>query len=122
MTLAQGRDDLKPRIWVCDPRFIMCNDEHLYMFRDKGMDRDHRRLEGHEFFRCRECGPETFFFAVFSTSPDPHTVCYAISEESWKEWMNRDDVFSTREMLYLLRDPDGKSLNPNYVPPQTPRK
>lgn len=105
-------------VWTCDPRAVFCVNEHLYTFREAGMDRDHRRLSGHEFFRCRECDKPTYFFAVFSTSPDPHVTCYLISEDCWKEWMNSDESCSTQEMLYRIRDPFGRSYNPTFRPPR----
>lgn len=103
-------------MWVCDPRFLLCPEEHLYTFHDKGMHRDMRRMEGHDFFRCEICKPASHFFVVFSKSPDPTAYCYLISEDCWREWMERDDEYSTTEMLHLIRDPLGRSYNPNFRP------
>lgn len=106
--------------WVCDPRFITCPRDHLYSFKkQEGFSRDHRRLSGYEFFQCRQCAPATFWFAVFTTQPTPAAFCYEISESCWKEWMddNAQLVLSTTEMLYLIRDPQGRSYNPTFRPP-----
>jgi hypothetical protein len=113
---AATRGEVPP--WTCDPRFILCPDEHLYMFRKTGMVRDMRRMAGHDFFRCEDCKPASHFFVVFSTSPDPHATCYLISEACWRQWINDPNVEtrSTQEMLYLIRDPKGRNYNPNYRP------
>lgn len=103
-------------IWMCDPRFLFCPDDHLYAFHQTGMHRDARRIEGHDFFRCDICKPASHFFVIFRKLPDPTATCYLISEACWKEWMASDEQFSSLEMLYLIRDPAGRSYNPSFRP------
>lgn len=104
-------------IWSCHPRFLLCPDDHLYLLRGD-MQRDHRLLNGHDFFRCNTCKPASHFFVVFSTQPDLNASCFLISEACYKEWINAPDqaLLPTREMLSLIRDPLDRSYNPNYIP------
>ncbi len=105
-------------IWNCDPRHLLCPADHLYQFRAHGMLRDQRRITGHDFFRCEQCKPPSHFFVIFSTTPDPHATAYLISEACWKTFVNEPEplALSTLETLYLLRDPLGRSYNPNWRP------
>jgi hypothetical protein len=109
--------------WTCYSNFITCRpdaggNEHLLKYGRSGFHADMRGLSGHAFFECKQCQPATFFFAVFHTAPDPYVVCYAIGEESFRLW-DRDQSATTKttpEMLHLLRDPEGRSINPNWRP------
>jgi hypothetical protein len=107
-------------VWNRDPRFLTCPADHLYRFRDVGMQRDHRRLSGHDFFRCTECKPPSYFFVVFSTTPDPIATCYLINEETWKAFVNDPSPrpLSTLEVLFLIKDPLGRSYHPSYQAPR----
>lgn len=111
------------RPWVCYSNFLTCSpdgEEHLLRYKSAGFVGDVRGLEGHAFFSCTECRPATYFFAVFSKSPDPHATCYPISEIAFKQW-SLDPTATTKttpEMLWLLRDPAGRSLNPNWKGPR----
>lgn len=112
--------------WVRNPNFLTCQHGHLLKFNDmregnaKGWRGDLRRLSGHAFFECKTCRPPTFFFAVFVTEPDPHVMCYALDEGAYREWDSDPSsvTLSTPEMLYQLRDPDGRSYNPNWRAPR----
>lgn len=105
-------------IWSCHHRAIKCPNGHLYELKVKGMQRDHQSLQGHEFFRCDRCTPSTYWFVVFSTTPDRHASCYEISLDCWREWQSNpaDTTLPTTEMLHMLRSPDGTSYNPQWIP------
>lgn len=106
-------------IWTCASNVIMCPAGHVYWHKKEGgMQRDHRRLTGHDFFRCEKCKPASHFFVVFHTTPDPHATAYLISEECYREWAHdpNPQSLSTPEMLHLLRDPAGRSYNPTWRP------
>ncbi len=107
-------------IWHCDPNMIVCRDGHPLLLYKSGYRGDDRGLVGHAFRRCMTCRPTTPFFALFIVHPSPLVVCYLLSEDSYEEWRTRggDETPATQELLYLLRDPDGRSYNPNWRPPQ----
>lgn len=75
-------------------------------------------LTGPGVFECHNCEPSTYFFAHFVTEPNPTVQCYAISRESYKEWDLVDAFPATQELMYLLRTPEGRSLNPRWRPPR----
>jgi hypothetical protein len=111
-------------VWVCDPNFITCNPhgegrEHLLAFYEAGYRADLRRLNGHAFLECRQCKPPSFMFAVFTAVPSPMVTLYAIDQASYDEWIRTGEgTPSTPEMLYRLRDPQGRSYNPYWRPPR----
>lgn len=113
-------------IWYCDPNFLTCcpngdGKEHLLKFYETGYRVDLRRMSGHAFIECRQCQPSSYFFAVFTRDPAPTVTCYAISREDFAQW-DKDPsatTLPTSEMLYRLRDPQGRSYNPHWRPPRT---
>jgi len=110
-------------IWHCDPNAIVCQQgDHLMAFYETGYRADWRRISGHAFFQCRKCTPPQYFFACFTQYPHPMVTCYALSRESYEEWDKSDEPTPpTPELLYRLRDPDGKSYNPWWHPPRNSR-
>lgn len=102
--------------WTCHHRAIKCRAGHVYKLKQDGMQRNHMALSGHDFFRCDKCNPSCFWFAVFSTTPDRYATCYQVSEECWREWQTDEPSLPTTEMLYVIRDPAGRSHNPNFRP------
>lgn len=119
MAAAPERKPIGTSIWHTYPNFLVCQNEHLLKFYETGYRADMRRLSGHGFFECRQCQPSTYFLAVFSTSPDPHTTCYALSRESFEQWdKNPEPTPPTPELLYLIRDPAGRSYNPYWNGPR----
>jgi hypothetical protein len=114
-------------VWHCESNFLTCNPygadgkEHLLKFYETGYRADLRRISGHAFLECRQCQPPTYMFVVFSTTPSSMATCYAISRESYDEWQRdkSETTYTTQEMLYRLRDPDGRSLNPYWREPRT---
>jgi hypothetical protein len=119
--VAVKQSDLVP--WHCYPNFLTCRPggkEHLLKFHQTGYRADLRRITGHAFFECRQCAPSTYIFAVFSTTPSPDVTCYEIAKECYDEWQadQSGETFTTQEMLYRLRDPDGSSLNATWRQPR----
>lgn len=111
------------RPWTCYSNFLTCDPggkEHLIRFKSERFSADMRRVSGHAFIMCDQCKPATYFFVVYATTPDPHATCHPISRESYLQWYNEGgaESKSTPEMLYLLRDPAGQSLNPTWRPPR----
>lgn len=107
--------------WTCYSNFITCppdRGEHLLRVKKTDYELDLRRVAGHAFLVCHECNPPCFFFAVLTSTPDSYATCYLISKESYRQWARdpSNETKSTPEMLYLLRDPQGNSLNPNWRP------
>lgn len=123
MRSSAARHPVGKAIWVCESNYLTCNPhaeagEHLLRFHQTGYRADLRRVSGHAFLECKQCDPASFFFAVFTTTPSPMVTCYAISKESYEEYEKDPSAttLSTPEMLYRLRDPDGRSYNPYYRP------
>lgn len=114
---AAKPEPLGRSIWHAYPNFVVCVNDHLLAFRKADYRADMRRMSGHAFLKCEQCAPATYFFAVFSTTPDLHVTCYAISKESYDEWTRSEEPTPpTPEILYRLRDPEGRSLNPLWRP------
>jgi len=107
--------------WSCYTGFIVCSNAHLLRLLRTGYKGDIRDVAGHAFLECQQCDPSTFFLAVLSTSPDPHVTCYALSRDCYREWDRRPPeqrTPNTPELLYLVRDPEGRSHNPSWRPPK----
>lgn len=117
---ARERVPLAALPWVCDPNFILCREEHLLTLYKTGYRADLRRISGHAFFECRECAPPSYFLASISKMDGLATVtCYAIDRPSWEEWdKGSEPTPQTPELLYRLKDPDGRSHNPYWRPPR----
>lgn len=112
--------------WTCYSNFVTCcpdeyGKEHLLKLYESGYRGDMRRLSGHGFLECRQCQPSSYFLAVYSTTPTPIVTCYAICKEDYDTWVNDPsaETLPTPEMLYRLRDPDGRSYNPYWRPPKS---
>jgi len=119
VTSNAARHPVGTEIWSCYPNYLVCQNDHLLKYYETGYQADLRRMSGHSFFECRQCQPSTYFFAVFSTSPDPHVTCYALSRESFEHWNKTDEPTPpTPEMLYRIRDPQGRSYNPYWKGPR----
>lgn len=116
--IAVGTD-----IWHCDPNAIICqHGDHLLAFYDSGYRADLTRMNGHLFAKCVQCEPPCYFLGVFATLPSPMVTCYRLSEASYREWdRSNDPTPPTSELLYRLRDPHGRSYNPNFRPANTRR-
>jgi len=110
-------------IWHCDPNAIVCrNGDHLMAFYEHGYRADLRRMSGHAFLQCLRCDPHEYFFALFSSHPSPMVTCYALSKDSYDEWdRSPEPTPPTPELLYRLKDPEGRSYNPYYRPPSSKR-
>lgn len=108
--------------WVTHPHYLVCRHGHpLRQFEKSDVAHsrwraDLRHLCGHAFFRCFTCQPDSFFFAVFVREPSPAVWCYAIGAEDYSFWQGdgSDVTLPTLEMLYRLRDPDGRSYHPEW--------
>ncbi len=114
---------LGQRPWHCDPNAIVCEHEHLLAFYKAGYRADLRRLVGHAFLECRDCkeqfGRSTYFLALFVRDPSPLVLCYPLSKESFDEWdKTNEPTPPSGELLYRLRDPQGRSHNPYWRPPR----
>lgn len=102
-------------IWHCDAQAVTCQHGHLWRHYKHGYRADFRRLSGHAFLECQQCVPPTFIFAHFITQPSPMVMCYAIDFESFKTWSKTEEPTPpTTELLYLLRDPEGRNYNPSF--------
>lgn len=113
------RVPLGQRPWHCDPNAIICQNDHLMTLYKTGYRADLRRLAGHAFFQCRECDPNSYFLAIFCREPSPLVLCYALSKESFTEWdKSSEQTPPSGELLYRLRDPDGRSHNPYWRAPR----
>jgi hypothetical protein len=122
--MGSERVPVSTQNWQADANAIFCKSgDHLLAFYEAGFRGDMRRMTGHAFFQCRNCRPFSQFLAVFSKIDGLAEVrCYALNEESYKEWdSNQDATPPTPELLCKLRDPEGKSHNPYYLPPK-PRR
>jgi hypothetical protein len=107
-------------IWHCDPNAIICRDDHLLTLYKTGYRADFRRMNGHAFVECQLCTPRSYFLALFTTQPSPMVTCDAIDHASYIEWDRSGDATPpSPELLYRLRDPQGRSYNPHYRPPTT---
>ncbi|MDB4876443.1 MAG: hypothetical protein JWM41_2889 [Gemmatimonadetes bacterium] len=103
--------------WHCDPQGIVCQHDHLLAFYEAGYRADLRDMIGHAFLQCRKCDPPTQFLAVFCRDPSPLVLCYALSKDSFVEWDKRPGrTPPTGELLYRLRDPQGRSHNSGWRP------
>lgn len=117
MTVTVERVPLGRPVWHCEPQAITCVNEHLLAFYEAGYRADFRNMSGHAFLQCQKCSPATFFLALFMRDPSPLVICYGLSKESYTEWDRRTEPTpGTGELLYLLRDPEGRSHNPLWRP------
>lgn len=109
------------RLWHCDPNAIICElGDHLLAFYESGYRADMTRLSGHMFAKCAQCAPHCHMLLVFSPLPSPIVYCYRLSGESYTEWdRSQEPTPPTSELLYRVRDPDGRSFNPYWRPPST---
>lgn len=116
----RDRVPLARQPWVCEPNFIVCSDDHLLALYKAEYRGDFRRLSGHTFLECRDCKPSTYFLAVFAKIDGLATVtCYDLNQPSFIEWdRGNDPTPSTPELLYRLRDREGRSHNPYWRPPR----
>lgn len=110
-------------IWHCDPNAIVCErGDHLLAHYEQGYRADMRRMSGHAFLQCLNCKPHQYFFALFAQFPSPMVTCYELSKESYDEWdRTPEETPPTPELLYRLRDPEGRSYNPFFTPPRNKR-
>lgn len=104
--------------WMCDPNAIICMHDHLWAHYKADYRGDFKRLSGHAFLECRLCAPPTQFLAVFAKIDGiASTTCYALDKPSFDFWnTSPDPTPSTPELLYLVRDPHGRSHNPYWRP------
>lgn len=111
-------DSVAGPIWVCDPSTVTCVNDHPLLFH-KSDYRGTLKLLGHAFLKCETCHPVSRFFALFIKHPSPIVVCYLLARESYDEWEpeTAEDP-PTQELLYHLRDPQGRSYNPTWRPPR----
>ena len=106
-------------IWHCDTNYIVCPGDHLLALYKAGYRADLRRVSGHAFMECRECNPISYFFALFAQQPSPMVICYLLSKDAYDEWsQSPEPTPPTPELLYRLRDPEGRSYNPMWRPPR----
>lgn len=125
MASKQGgeRRPVSTRRWECNPNHILCESgDHLLAYYESGYRRSSQGLSGHDWLQCRNCNPPCYFLAVCSTKPSPIVYCFAISRETYMEWESQNDTPPTDELLYHIRDPDGKSFNPYWRPASTRRQ
>jgi hypothetical protein len=97
----------------------MCSEGHPLLYYDSGYRADVRRLlDGHGFFECRQCSPSTYFLAVASKiSGIADVTCYDLCREDFAHWdKSEDPTPRTPELLYHLRDRDGRNHNPYFLP------
>lgn len=105
--------------WHCHPQAIRCEVGHIMTFYKTGYRADLRDMLGHAFLQCQNCAPPTFFFASWVREPSPIVVCYALSKESYDEWLARPGrTPETAELLHVLRDPEGRSHNSSWQAPR----
>jgi hypothetical protein len=103
--------------WLCQSNFLTCRAGHLFRVKDSGFRTDMRAIAGPTFWSCHKCEPPTYFLALYVRHPDPYAVCYRLSELSYKDWVEQPLVdMTTLELLHVLKDPDGNSLNPDWRP------
>ncbi len=107
-------------VWHCDPNAIVCPAGHLWADYRSGYQSRWGQVAGHRFVGCRTCKPPIYFFVLYVSEPSFLAICHAISQEAYSEWNDRtrtgERTPPTLELLHLLRDPDGNSLNPNWKP------
>jgi hypothetical protein len=94
-------------VWVCSPNRLHCAREHVRRSFKEGGSYDQRRIDGHVFAKCDECGE--CYVAVFHSRPDPIAYCYAISDAQWRWWNSAEGVDyelderqPTQHLLHLL--------------------
>lgn len=113
-----------PPVWACHPNRMHCNREHIRRTHREGHHLDQRRLDGHLFALCDECG--CCYVGVFHSGPrmKPIAYCYQISREQYDWWQSDagvdfelDEDQETLHLLHLL------GYNPFYRPtnPRTGR-
>jgi hypothetical protein len=111
------------RPWDCNPIALLCRQDHLLRFYLTEWRFDLRRLSGHAFAACHECAPPSYMMIVLA-KVDGLAVAtvYPIGKESYDEWERGEEPSPpTSELLYRLKDPQGRSHNPYWRPATTRR-
>lgn len=109
-----------PPIYVCHPNRLTCRYGHVRRdYRECATQQDQRRLDGHLFRRCDECGSCYLgvFYALRGKDCKAIVHCYEISPEQLSWWNTEegasfplDEEQPTPHMLHLL------GYEPNYRP------
>lgn len=117
LKVAQGQ-------WVCDPNYVVCaHCDSLWTHHIQGFRVGLNDIAGAVPFMCDNCKPPTYFMAVFAPLPSPMVTCYPLSRDSYLHWDKHPGKFPpTAELLYYLRDPQGRSFNPYWRPPSHHRQ
>jgi hypothetical protein len=112
------------RPWDCDALAILCENDHLLAFYLADWRFDLRRVSGHAFAACHKCKPPTYMLVVFAKVDGlANVTVYPLHEQSYREWSNGDEpTIGTSELLYRVKDPEGRSHNPDWRPATVRRK
>ncbi len=114
---AIDRSPLAQPPWHCAPQVVTCHAGHVFVHGKAGFYADMRDMLGHMFLICQNCQPPSYYFALFMREPSPLVLCYALSKDSYYYWQERSGrTPPTAELLYHLRDPNGRSHFPDWKP------
>lgn len=105
--------------WVCDVNAVVCRfcDTMMAYYKD-GFRANAGQMSGPMPVACYNCKPHTYFMLLYQPLPSPIATCYPLSRESYVQWDSAGSRYPpVPELLYHMRDPQGRSYNPYWQPP-----